>query len=369
MQLKLAENIKKHRKEMGLTQEGLADAIGVTVGAVSKWEKGFNVPDILTMMELANFFNQSLDELVGYDMSSKKVEDMCERIDYLSCEHCFDEAIKAANDALSRYPHMFTILYTCAEMYNRKHMESGAPEDAEKAINMYETALIHIVQNKNHEISEYSIKARIANLYRKSDPEKALELLKEINYDGCYSNAIAMVLLEMGKVSEALDNLTIAILQNYADQNAIAFNTAWALSETGKKSDLKTAIELLNANITVIDEYSYKDKVSYSYKIKIIPMITKACMYAILGENEEMKSVIRETRKLSQAFDEAGAERSIPDFFKFCFTTKDLPVYDSTGTSAAQSIEALLLKKLAESKGKQKKGIQKVLDCWKENKV
>lgn len=54
MQLKLAENIKRYRKEMGLTQDGLAEALGVTIGAVSKWENGNNVPDITTLMELAN---------------------------------------------------------------------------------------------------------------------------------------------------------------------------------------------------------------------------------------------------------------------------------------------------------------------------
>ncbi len=98
MELKLSDNIKKHRKEMGLTQEGLADAIGVIIGAVSKWEKGANVPDIITMMELANFFNISLDELVGYAMSLKNIDAMCQRIDTLSCDHRFDEAIKEAGE-------------------------------------------------------------------------------------------------------------------------------------------------------------------------------------------------------------------------------------------------------------------------------
>jgi DNA-binding XRE family transcriptional regulator len=43
MQLKLNENIKKYRKSMNLTQEELAEAFGVTVGAVSKWESACEI--------------------------------------------------------------------------------------------------------------------------------------------------------------------------------------------------------------------------------------------------------------------------------------------------------------------------------------
>ena len=45
MQHNLNENIKKYRKEMNLTQADLAEAFGITEGAVSKWESGNTVPD------------------------------------------------------------------------------------------------------------------------------------------------------------------------------------------------------------------------------------------------------------------------------------------------------------------------------------
>ena len=116
MQLLLSDKIKKYRKEMELTQEGLADAIGVTVGAVSKWENGNTVPDIMTMMQLANFFNISMDELLGFDLTSKNVDDMCKRVDELSRKHEFDQAMIEANNAMSRYPHNFKVLYTTASL-------------------------------------------------------------------------------------------------------------------------------------------------------------------------------------------------------------------------------------------------------------
>ena len=87
MKLKLHENIKNFRRERGLTQEKLAEALGVTVGAVSKWENGNNTPDIIMLGILADFFDVSVDVLIGYDMSSKRVDDIVSRINNFSAEH------------------------------------------------------------------------------------------------------------------------------------------------------------------------------------------------------------------------------------------------------------------------------------------
>ena len=53
MKTKLAENIRKFRKEQNMTQEQLAEAVGVTVGAVHKWEKNLSTPELGLIMELA----------------------------------------------------------------------------------------------------------------------------------------------------------------------------------------------------------------------------------------------------------------------------------------------------------------------------
>ena len=95
---------------MNLTQEELAEAFGVTVGAVSKWESGSTVPDIMTMMELADFFNISMDILLGYNMSSKRIDDITQRIFSLTKEQKYEEAVSEAEKALVRYPASFKII-------------------------------------------------------------------------------------------------------------------------------------------------------------------------------------------------------------------------------------------------------------------
>jgi tellurite methyltransferase len=65
----LAGNISRYRKDLGLTQESLADKLGVTFQAVSKWETGQSVPDTMLLLPLAQELGVSLDKLMGYSAS------------------------------------------------------------------------------------------------------------------------------------------------------------------------------------------------------------------------------------------------------------------------------------------------------------
>lgn len=59
----LAANIQKYRKKQGLTQEELAEKLGVTFQAVSKWENAKSAPDITLLPDIADLFECSIDGL------------------------------------------------------------------------------------------------------------------------------------------------------------------------------------------------------------------------------------------------------------------------------------------------------------------
>lgn len=61
----LGSRIKSHRKRLGLTQEQLAERMGVSAQAVSKWENDLSCPDISVLPDLAAVFGISVDELLG----------------------------------------------------------------------------------------------------------------------------------------------------------------------------------------------------------------------------------------------------------------------------------------------------------------
>lgn len=56
MAFALSEHIRSLRKARGLTQEQLAEALGVTAGAVYKWESRLSLPELPMLVQLADFF-------------------------------------------------------------------------------------------------------------------------------------------------------------------------------------------------------------------------------------------------------------------------------------------------------------------------
>ena len=80
----LGANIASYRKRLGLTQLGLAEKLNYSDKAVSKWERGESMPDVLTLVQLAELFEVSVDELLidptALPETTGKVEKAMERV-------------------------------------------------------------------------------------------------------------------------------------------------------------------------------------------------------------------------------------------------------------------------------------------------
>lgn len=70
------------RKERKMTQQELADAMNVSTAAVCKWETGNSIPDINTLCRLADYFNVSVDYILGREKRAKKCVIFCNRKEY-----------------------------------------------------------------------------------------------------------------------------------------------------------------------------------------------------------------------------------------------------------------------------------------------
>jgi transcriptional regulator with XRE-family HTH domain len=71
----IGANIAAFRRQMGITQAELAEKLNYTDKAVSKWERGESVPDVMTLVQVAELFSVSLDELTGLtEIEREKIE-------------------------------------------------------------------------------------------------------------------------------------------------------------------------------------------------------------------------------------------------------------------------------------------------------
>ena len=107
MKLNFAENIKRLRKEKEITQEKLADQLGVSAQSVSRWELGICYPDLEMLPSIANYFGVTVDFLLSNDTISKEkdYEIFCERLkEYRRNSEKGRECIEFVQEYCRKYP-------------------------------------------------------------------------------------------------------------------------------------------------------------------------------------------------------------------------------------------------------------------------
>ena len=113
--MNLSKTISALRAERGMTQERLAELIGVSTAAVSKWECGNSYPDITLLPKLAEIFDVSMDYLFGYRRAEEKtIPETVAEANRLGKEGKREEAIALLRQALERYPRNETITFVLA---------------------------------------------------------------------------------------------------------------------------------------------------------------------------------------------------------------------------------------------------------------
>lgn len=137
MEFSIGKQIKALRSSKGVTQEELANFLGISYQAVSKWENGATAPDIQLLPELSVYFGVTIDELfkLPNEDKLKRIDNMIENERYIS-EEKFTETEKFLVDLLKEDRRCSKALYLLAELYNHKgdRAKETAAEYAKKAL-------------------------------------------------------------------------------------------------------------------------------------------------------------------------------------------------------------------------------------------
>lgn len=112
MKLKIGENIKTFRKTQNITQEKLAEILGVSCQSVSRWELGTCYPDMELLPVLAETFHVSVDSLLGVDdlMEKEKIDSYLARFQDAVSTGKIADCISIAREGVAEYPNSFALL-------------------------------------------------------------------------------------------------------------------------------------------------------------------------------------------------------------------------------------------------------------------
>ena len=137
--MKMGEIIRTLRRKEGKTQEALAEALGMSTQAVSRWESGGGYPDVEMIPRIANYFHVSIDELFGYDGDRQEriASVLTEADSRIARNAVTEECITELREALLEFPEEEQILlrlgfalclYGTKNHGARRHMgEDGVP--------------------------------------------------------------------------------------------------------------------------------------------------------------------------------------------------------------------------------------------------
>lgn len=100
----IGQRIKDLRKKNDLTQEKLADYLGVTYKSVSKWECGLTTPDLALIVPLSKILGVSTDELLGAKETDARLEELERLYDEAGKIDCLNACLPISETAVNEYP-------------------------------------------------------------------------------------------------------------------------------------------------------------------------------------------------------------------------------------------------------------------------
>ncbi len=305
----IGTTIRQLRQEKDITQEQLADALGITSRAVSQWECDRTAPDISQLPALANFFDVTTDYLLGVDIEHKEeeIEKILKHIqkfqelgDQESTANYLREKLKLFPNEPKLLTHLASALQSIYFYQGKADTEKLKKEKSDEIIALCERALKYY---KPTEDNSYPKQLLICQYEYMKDKEKAKEIIMSLPYISCTRDMLEADVLE-GK--EALKRRQSALLNSFTQMIHVLF---WKICHDDSYS-YEQKIEILKADNTLIDLIT-GGKPNVLHWALSVNAVTMALCFSQLGDDEKALNM------LEAAYYHADSFETRPDGEKY----------------------------------------------------
>ena len=341
MENKLAQNIRDYRKSLGLTQEQLAERLNITLGTVSKWERGSSEPDLGYIMDLAELFHVSVDALIGFSLRGADADEEADRIKELANNAAFEEVEAECENALRKFPNHFLTVYRAAAIYTRFGTLHNHEAYLKRALELYRHAIELISQNREPEINEVVLRDAIAWCYSElKDYKKAVEEYKKNNLSGSNNAKIGLALIHnVKKPEEGIEYTEKAFFNQISEFSTIMCGYIRYYMDAGNAPRALRAAEWAIEHLRNAKEDP--EKRSFLDKIISLLYLLLAVVRDKAGETEKAEADLRKAIQIARTFD-ADPVYTLENMVFLEHVPRTVYVYDDAGPTAVDGLRATL---------------------------
>ena len=269
--MQIGKNIRKYRKEKGMTQEEMANRLGVTTPAVNKWENENSYPDITLLAPIARLLGISLDTLLSFqeDLTKEEIASIVMEADQKLKTETYDEVFCWAKSIIESYPNCLMLIWQLATILDAQRLIKDIPNAMDYddyILNCYKRALEsdeeslrtraadslfgYYSRNEQYETAEQYLQ-----YYSTQNPQRKLKqgiiYSKTNRTDDAYKLYEEILFSEYGILSMTLNSLYILCLEEQNFDKAHFFTDKQEelakLFEMGKYHEISCRLDLATA--------------------------------------------------------------------------------------------------------------------------
>lgn len=330
--MKIGEVIRQYRKEKRMTQEEMANRLGVTTPAVNKWENGASLPDVTMLAPIARLLGISVDTLLSFreDLTMEESREILNTLWAHLNSGAFAQAFQYAKQQTAEYPSCCGLMLWIAQALDayfvvmpqdRTEETDGfvraclerALESAEEAIRVGAADALYTyeLRNDNYEAAEGYLKyfspenperkRKQALLYSKTGRlDEACKVYEELLYSGCQTARM---------VFQSLYN--IAVQQGDLQRARFLVEKHTALIEVYDMGEYAEAAAVLDHAAQMQDaELAVETVKQVLQSVHTLDAFTKSPLYAHMqfnamesGFEEQLRDKLKETFREDERFD------------------------------------------------------------------